>query len=423
MEHSLMSAYAMDSSTGEVVIDINADLSVIPASCLKIVTTGAALHLLDPNSRFETHLEIDGEIDDAGMLHGNIIVKGGGDPCLGSDRIEGNPDWKRELEIWVDAVQACGIKEIEGDLIADATCFEKAMAAPSWSWEDLGNYYGAGASGLSFCENKYEIFFKPGLYVGDDVTMLRTNPPFLGPLVIENELKTGPENSGDRAWIFGSEFSQIQHIRGTIPFGVEEFSIKGAIPDPGLLVKLLFVRELEERGIVLHGGKIEGNNCRKSIHVTYSPTIEEMIYWANQKSINLYTEHLLKKMGEGSALAGLQVVADFWREKGVDWDGFYLADGSGLSRRNLVTAKGMGQILVIMKNSPFFSQFFASLRNHLDLITAKDGKMSFVKGYAGYTEHAVIVIFINHCADEKEAIESVKRVLLEVKTVRAGAKT
>ncbi len=416
MEHSIMSAYALDSSTGEVIVDTSGDLSMIPASCMKIVTTGAALHLLDPESRFETHLEIDGEVDKDQVLHGNLYIRGGGDPCLGSDRIDGYPSWKEQLEIWGDAVEKLGIKIIEGALIVDASSWEKAMAPPSWGWEDIGNYYGAGASGLSFCENQYEIFFKPGLFVGDEVTILRTDPP-LGPLRIENEVKSGPEGSGDRACIYGMEFSQVQYIRGTIPLGVDEFSIRGAIPDPPLLVKCLFIQQLEQRGIVVQKKSIIGSHERRSFHVTYSPTIGEIVYWTNQKSINLYAEHLVKKVGRGTTFEGIETIKQFWEEKGVDLSGFNIADGAGLSRKNLVTARGMAQILMVMKNSSFFPLFFESLRKHHGLMMAKDGRMSLIRGYAGYIDDAALVILVNHCREEALIEEKVKDVLREIENI------
>ena len=143
IDHAFVSVYAVRCDPHEVLIEQNSDTSVIPASCMKMVTTAAALHLLDPESRFVTLLEYDGYIDEEKTLHGNLYIRGGGDPCLGSDRIAGVLSWAKQIEVWKDAVKELGIRKIEGNVIGDASKWEKALAVPSWTWEDLGNYYGA----------------------------------------------------------------------------------------------------------------------------------------------------------------------------------------------------------------------------------------------------------------------------------------
>ena len=136
------------------------------------------------------------------------IILGGGDPCLGSDRIAGSFSWEKQIETWAEAIEKVGIEKIEGRAVGDATRWEKALAVPSWTWEDLGNYYGAGASALSFHDNLYNLFFKPGLHVGDSTVILRTDPPLLK-LTLQNEVATGPEGSGNRASIYGFELFWI----------------------------------------------------------------------------------------------------------------------------------------------------------------------------------------------------------------------
>lgn len=112
--HEAIAVYAVDMKTGKVLLDENSETSMIPASCLKLVTTGAALCLLDPTSGFKTELQYDGEIRD-GVLHGNLYIKGGGDPALGSDRF--GSTWKDQVAIWVEAISKLGIHRIEGKVI------------------------------------------------------------------------------------------------------------------------------------------------------------------------------------------------------------------------------------------------------------------------------------------------------------------
>ena len=411
IDHALVSVYAVQCESGEVLFDKNSDLSLMPASCMKIVTTGAALHLLGSHSRFETHLEYNGIIDEANTLHGNIYIRGGGDPCLGSDRILGALPWKKQIEVWASAIQKLGICRIKGKIIGDATKWETALAAPSWSWEDLGNYYGAGACALSFHENCYSLFFKPAGTVGGKATIVRTDPP-LRSLVFRNEVKTGPEGSGDCACIYGSEFSSVQSIRGTIPFGVNEFAIRGAIPDPAAFCADLLAQELQERKVTITNEDIEPLGNRVDVHTTYSPTIGEIVHWTNQKSINLYAEHLLKKMGEvacgeGSTASGKKAVTNFWNSQNINLGGFNMADGSGLSRKNLVTTRQLVEILLKMKKSSSSPIFFESLPQKEGCMRAKSGYMSLVKGYTGYTGKIAFAILVNQCPNHQIMSETI----------------
>lgn len=414
LDHAIVSVYAVRCDNGQVLLNENCDLSMTPASCMKIVTTGAALHLLGANSRFETHLEYDGWIDEGQTLHGNIYIRGGGDPCLGSDRISGSLAWKKQIETWALAIQKLGIHKIKGRVVADATKWEKALAVPSWTWEDLGNYYGAGASALSFHENLYSIFFRPASAIGEKTTIVRTDLP-LPFLVFQNEVKTGPEGSGDQACIYGSEFSSTQFIRGTIPSGVDEFSIRGSIPDPSSFCSELLTQELLKRRVRIENEDIEQKD-RISFHTTYSPKISEIVHWTNQKSINLYAEHLLKKMGEvayneGSTVAGIKAVTDFWRSQNIDLGGFNLADGSGLSRKNLITTRQLVEILLKMKKSVFFPVFFESLPQKDDLMRGKTGSMSLIKGYVGYTDKIAFAILVNQCPNHQIMNEKINILL------------
>jgi len=423
LDHATVSIYAVNHVTGKILFDQNSHLSLVPDSCLKIVTTGAALQLLGKDKRFETHLEYDGSIDNEKTLHGNVYIHGGGDPTLGSDRFSGSLSWNKQIEAWTTALQKRGIKKIEGKVIGDATKWEKAMAVPSWQWEDLGNYYGAGASALTFNENKYFLFFTPGHNVGDDAVILRTDPPLLTTLSLQNEVKTGPEGSGDQAWIFGSEFSSTHYVRGTIPAAVKEFSIKGALPDPAALCAELLTQALLTGGISVDQKVIGPQKERVDCLTTYSPTVGEIVHWTNQVSHNLFAEHLLKKMGEeifneGSTQAGIKAVTNFWKSQNIDLSGFNMVDGSGLSRKNLVTAKQFVSMLIKMRSWKDFPVFFQSLPLIETPMRAKDGSMSLMRGYVGYTGDITFAIIVNQCTDRPEMLKKIKTFLSDINQIK-----
>jgi D-alanyl-D-alanine carboxypeptidase/D-alanyl-D-alanine-endopeptidase (penicillin-binding protein 4) len=373
-EHLSVSAYAINAKTGHVIVDWDGERSLVPASCMKVVTTGAALGLMGSESRFMTDLIIEGGVVD-GVLHGNVIIQGGGDPCLGSDRL-GPDQWEKQITVWKEALIEAGIKEIQGRVIGDASKWEKAMAPSSWLWEDLGNYYGAGASALSFHENMAFIQFRPGQKIGSPAHLVGVTPAALN-YVIQNEVMTGPAKSGDQVIIYGTEYAAVQFARGTMPIDAENFSVKGSIPDPAKMCSELLVK-------------------RKKIHQTQSPTLLEIVYWTNQKSINLYAEHLIKHLGQGSTSSGVKAVTEFWKRQGIDMEGFNMVDGSGLSRKNFMTAKQLVSILAKMQASPYFSQFLTSLPENEPGIFAKTGTMSFVRCLTGYKGDYIFAILINN---------------------------
>lgn len=387
----IVSIYALDRESGKVVIDEQSDIGMTPASCMKVLTTGAALHVLGENYCFTTTLEYDGEIKES-TLHGNLYIRGGGDPCLGAT------DWEKQLQVWVQAVKQIGIKEIKGQVIGDASAWENALAAPGWSWDDLGNYYGAGASALSFHENCYTLTLKPS-EVGGAVAIGSTFPPQFD-LDLHNELVTGPIDSGDQACIYGSEFSSLQFIRGSIPAGVEEFTIKGAITHPSSYLTKLFTKTLKEMEIAVTG-KWMSEMTRIPFHTTKSPTVAKIVRETNQRSMNLYAEHLLKAMGRGSTKSGTRALKEFWQTAGIDLTDANITDGSGLSRNNILNTQQCVAILQKLEHSPHFATFFDSLPE-VNGMRVKSGSMSLVKGYVGYSDHLVFAFFIGQCPDAKK---------------------
>lgn len=387
-----VSAYMIDLTTGEILHTQQADQKMIPASSLKIVTTGAALHVLGPDFRFQTDLAYSGTIDTDGTLHGNLYIVGGGDPCLGTN-------WQSQLATWVDASKKAGIQRILGRVLADASRWEKNMAVPSWTWEDLGNYYGAGASALSFHENAYTLTFQPGKNPGEPTIVLETDPPIEG-WDLHNEVTTGPMGSGDCACIYGMEYSPVQFVRGTVPTGVDRFSIKGAIPDSPSYCASRLTQALKEADILIED-QARFQTSRTVIHRTFSPTVGEIVRQTNQRSMNLYAEHLLKAMGEialkeGSTDAGRKALTNFWQKQGITFGEQQLHDGSGLSRKNNVSARQLVDILLHMKRSEHAEHFVLSLPEKTKGIRAKSGFMTGVRGLAGYAGNTAFAIIVNH---------------------------
>ena len=403
-----------DVESGKLLEKERLNETMLPASTLKTVTSAAALGILGEDFKFKTKLEYDGKIED-GVLRGNIYIKGGGDPTLGSSRFKWGTDMPSILAAFVKKIKAKGIRSIEGSIIGDASIFEDALLPVTWVWSDIGNYYGAGANGLTFNENTYYIYFQPGKTAGEPAEFLRTEPA-MPDIQFINEMKTGRSSSGDNGYVYGGPYTFLRFLRGTVPAG-GEFSIKGSIPDPALftaqsLQAALAADSIKVKGIStsIRKLKLEGKankDARTTLYTHQSPPLKDIVYWLNKKSVNLYAEHMLKMIGyvklkDGSNSAGVRAIEAYWAGKGIDIGGMHLNDGSGLSRYNGITPGQLAGMLRVNAGEPWFESFWNSLPIAGDLndpgtlrrmckgtpaagnVRAKSGYISRVRTYAGY---------------------------------------
>lgn len=421
IDHALVSIYAVDCKTKKVLIEENSSLSLIPSSCLKLITTAAALELLGQETQFKTELQYSGLFDKKqGRVKGDLIIRGGGDPTLGSPRLLSS--WKLLIAEWASAIQDLGIKTISGDVIVDSTLWDPPRAIPSWEWEDLGNYYAALPSALSFHENLYFISFLTQGEIGKSAPIFSIDPPLPSSLFL-NEVVLANRGTGDRAYIFGSEIEPKRVIRGSVPQSDKQFfTIKGSIPDPACLCASLLATELRSRGIQILGKSPSTPQEITSFYATLSPPLAEIITWTNHESVNLYAEHLIRKIGEadrGSTETGIQVVKEFLKNKKVPLEGFNMVDGSGLSRKNMVSTEQLTSLLLAMRESEHFPTFFSSLSEKEGGIRGKSGSMALSRGYAGYCNEIAFAILINNCSDSSSAQKKIDELCHQIK-LRSG---
>jgi D-alanyl-D-alanine carboxypeptidase/D-alanyl-D-alanine-endopeptidase (penicillin-binding protein 4) len=162
LKHGQWSIYVINTDNGQTLLDINGEKGLAPASNLKLLTSAVALSLLGDDRQFNTYLEYSGTINKNGTLSGNIYIRGEGDPTLGSSELNGVLPLPLLLDQWNEAIRARGIKKINGDIIADDSYLDFMPLPGDWFWEDVGNYYAAGTSGLCINENMYRLYFRPG---------------------------------------------------------------------------------------------------------------------------------------------------------------------------------------------------------------------------------------------------------------------
>ncbi len=404
--------YAADTRTGKTIIAHNPDLALIPASTQKVVTTLTALSLLGSEYRFETLLQYDGKIE-KGILKGNLYIKGTGDPMLGAKMADDSLALDLIFAEWLREINATGITAIDGNIIADGSWFDDHMIPPKWMWEDMGNYFGAGAHALTVHENLYSVFFQPGNREGAPATVVNTDPKVPG-MTFHNNVSTGPRGSGDRVYIYGSPYSNERWLTGTVPLGENNFEVKGSLPDPGYflaatLASFLQQNKLEMMGSVYTHRNAPANESRDSrviISRLQSPLLEDIAARTNFNSVNTYAENLIKTLGRvfqdaGSFSAGSDVVSSFWDEKGLDTRGLRIHDGSGLSPYNNITVRQLTQMLLfaaqdealynsLVKGFPVagrsgtLARMFSGTSSQ-GVLVAKSGFLGNVRAYTGYT--------------------------------------
>ncbi|MCP4441487.1 MAG: D-alanyl-D-alanine carboxypeptidase/D-alanyl-D-alanine-endopeptidase [Aureispira sp.] len=399
---------AIDIEKNTIVAQRNYNQAMIPASSMKAITTGTSIGVLGKNYKYKTYIEYDGYVKN-GVLEGNLYLKGTGDPCLGSPIMEGVPNTETLMLEFVNAIKKAGIKKINGAVVGDGSHFEYASIIPTWQWGDIGNYYGAGVSGLNLHDNMYYINFQQNKTFGATPKIHSTIPEVPG-LIFQNEVTNAGRKTGDNAYIYIAPYTKNVVVRGTIPVGGTLFDVKGAIPDPELFAAFTLEKALNNSGINTTKAAatqrlLQSKNKRKVIHTHYSPTLDVIAKHTNEDSRNMYCEAMLKTIGLkmknlGTDEDGIAAVLDFWRGRGLDMHGFFMKDGCGLSARNNVTTKVMAQILrklYVDKNT--FGDFYNLLaiagetgtlknvgRNSAAAgnVHAKSGSMNRIRSYTGF---------------------------------------
>ena len=411
-KHAMASLCVLDANTGKILFAKNEQVGLATASTLKTITAASAFSILGKDFQFQTTLGYSGNITADGTLKGNIIIIGSGDPTLGSWRYQNKEN--AVLSQWVAAIKAAGIKKIDGAIIGDDRIFGTQTTPEGWVWQDIGNYYGAGTSGLAWRENQFDIHLRPGSSTSADVTLVKTVPitPYIQ---IKNELKTGASGTGDRSYAFLPPYSNLAYLRGSWGIGISKSSISVALPDPAFDCAFRLQDTLKRLGIetnqqptttrLMELSKISVPAISQKISTITSPSLSEITYWFLKKSVNLYGETLLKTMalksGKPATTAkGVETEINFWASKGIDKSALNIIDGSGLSPGNKITTSAMADILFQIQKEAWFPDFEKALPNYNGM-KIKSGTINDVSAFAGYHTNTagdkfVIVININN---------------------------
>ena len=382
LQNALASLYVIDAN-GNIIFQKDANTGLAPASTQKIITSATAYELLGKSFRYKTAFGFIKNKDATTQLY----IKGSGDPTLGSFRWEQT----REEAVLKRIVAAAPNVKISNTVVSEITGWDNETISGGWMWDDIGNYYGAGAGVFNWLENQYDVFMRSGGSVGNPVVITGTQPRLANYKLVSKVLSAA-KGSGDNAYIYFPLAGDSGTVRGTIPVGESRFVISGALPNPvqqfatTVLQRLRPAEKDTVSATLVYASAVQKNV--QYFHTETSPPLDSIIYWFNKRSINLYGEALLKTIafqnkGNGSTETGVGLLKTFWKSKGIPETALNLVDGSGLSPLNRVTTQAQVAVLQYAKKQDWFPGFYIALPEYNGM-KLKSGTIHGVKGFAGY---------------------------------------
>lgn len=366
-----------DAATGEVLFARHPASYFTPASNTKLFTTALAMAVLGPDFRFRTTVEARGALDARGRLRGELALVGRGDPSL-SNRVypfekevvrDGPPE--KILAALADRAVAAGLREVEGEIVADASWLPCERYPAGWAVSDMTAGYGAPVSALTLHDNALEVAVAPGMAIGQPAWF--AVEPWAAFYEFINELETVAAGGPRRLRALREPGSRRVVLRGTVPADAEPVSFPLAVEEPGEHAAALFARLLEQRG-VRHYGRVRVRCAPEApppavprvLAEHLSPPLAELVALVNKISQNLHAELLLRaaareRTGDGSLAAATRLRDDWLASIGLRADDVQLRDGSGLARHSLLTPQATVALLAWVARQPWAEQYIAGL--------------------------------------------------------------
>jgi D-alanyl-D-alanine carboxypeptidase/D-alanyl-D-alanine-endopeptidase (penicillin-binding protein 4) len=378
-----------DAATGEVLYSRNADGYFMPASNAKLFSTALALATLGPDYRVRTTVASNGVLDTNGVLNGDLVLTGRGDANLSNRRFpfekkeerEGPPD--KVLAAFADTVAARGVKEITGDVVADDSMFQHEKFPSGWLVDDILWSYGAAVSAITVNDNTFTLDLRPGAHEGDPA---RYDAGIAADFyTVENSVLTSARGNEEKLAVARDPGSRIIQVSGTMPLDAPTRRLNIAIEDPAEYAASLLARLLETRGVKIDGHSRARHAAVPSPDAAALQTIlaehtsvplSDEVRLTNKNSENLHAELLLllaahEKTGANDYEDALKVASDFFRRAGIADGDVVLSDGSGLSRKDLVTPRSVVQLLRYAAAQPWGELYRSTLP-----IAGEDGTLS-----------------------------------------------
>jgi len=404
--------------SGRTLYAHRADQLLQPASTAKLFTAALSMATLGVDYRIPTRLLASGDIRN-GRLAGSLILYGMGDPTLGTAT---SADWADQL---ASQLAARGVRQVHGDLIADDSYFAGPSFGAGWEAADLQSWFAVPSSALSVQENIVDITVDPGTAAGLPAKLsfdpVDAKPPLLGQVI------TSLAHTQSDINLYRAPGENTLYAFGTVPANAPSQHFKLAVPDPALLAGEQLQTALARHGIEI-SGKLHAVHWPQddttllantdTLAEVLSPPLLDILQRGLKRSQNLYLQNLLLSVGVHEQVAlgatmpgpftsteqwGIKALQQLLEQIGIPPSTSLLTEGTGLSRRDLVTADALVHLLSYLAAQPYASQLQEALpiagvdgtligrMRHTaaeNNVHAKTGSMEFVHSLVGYVTSA-----------------------------------
>lgn len=395
--------------SGDVLFELNSRKLLTPASNVKVITLAAAAHTLGWDHTFETRVLGLGAID-FGFLDGDLIVQGTGDPSLTED--DGSA--QQAFRMWADRLKTQGVSTLSGRVIGDDRAFDDEPLGAGWMWDDLDQGYSAGIGALQFNRDAARLTITPGPGVGEPASTDLV--PDSSGLTLRNRVRTAAADAPPRIRTRRVPGTPILDVSGSVPLGTSAIQRTVAVENPTQYFVAELRKALIANGIDVRGTAVDIDALSAPLRlqdavplvIHRSPPLAVLADTLMKLSQNQYAETLVKTMGARAGDAtfegGRKVMTELVQSWGVDATDLFLADGSGLSRYNLITPAALVTVLShVHADAELKGPFEAALpvaseagtlaerlkgTRAAGIVHAKTGSMSNVRSIAGYMKTA-----------------------------------
>ncbi|HXE81261.1 MAG TPA: D-alanyl-D-alanine carboxypeptidase/D-alanyl-D-alanine-endopeptidase, partial [Vicinamibacterales bacterium] len=416
---------------GDTLFRYNAHRLLIPASALKLITVAVAAEVLGWDYRFTTTLSATGPIE-GGVLRGDLVVTGEGDPSISRRYFEDAP----VLEAWARRLAADGLRRIEGRLVADDRAFAPVPWGHGWEWEDVRYAYGAPVSALHVNEATAPLLIVPGLEAGDpaSVSLLQSYG-----LTVEADVTTAQTGTPPDIEFHRVPGEKRLRVTGRIAEDAEPLLLRAAVPDATRQFLEALQDALQANGIIVTGGLStisESDDPPVALAPPLlehrSPPLSALAAVTLKDSHNLHAEALLRAIARtgqpvASDEAGVTIVSRVLKEWGVPEGSVAAADGSGLSRRNYATPDALLTVLRRMATDERHRDHWlaalplagseGTLARRFESgpargrVRAKTGSLAYVRALAGYVRSAdeellAFAIMLNDASAPRSSLDN-----------------
>jgi D-alanyl-D-alanine carboxypeptidase/D-alanyl-D-alanine-endopeptidase (penicillin-binding protein 4) len=410
---------------GAPLFALNSDHLFVPASNMKLLTVAAAATRLGWDHTFETAVRATTPLGDDGIIRGDLVVRGGGDPTIGNRSTSAG-----SVTSLADALWQRGVRRVDGRVVGDATAFSREPLGEGWAWDDLPFAYSAPAGALIYNENDAQIAIGPGAAAGVAASVSLVDVD--SGLHVRSYVTTGPPGSATDVDVSRGLASDDVEVRGAIAVDHGQVIRYAAVNNASRYFASALRSALVARGIAVRGPAVNGDDfpagplssATPVLATLVSPTLDVIATRLLKVSQNLYAETFLRQLDvapnhQASVAGGETALRGVLEGFGIERGAFAQSDGSGLSRYNLVTPTAFVQLLTAMaRNAQLSPKWTAALpiggadgtlQHRLagtpaeGRVRAKTGSLSAVRALSGYVEtmsgeHLVFSILANNYA-------------------------